>query len=200
MSKYGYARVSSIDQSLGVQEEQLRAVGCDVVRSEQASGASRVGRSELALLLQFLRSGDTLAVTRIDRLARSLGDLQDLLKELKLRGVSLEVTEQRIDNGTSAGKAFLDILGVFAEFENNLRRERQTEGISRAKARGAYTGSKHCLPVAEIRRLKAEGIGATEISRRLGIGRASVYRLLEPPGPNRTVKVAPGESGCINVQ
>ena len=88
------------------------------------------------MLLDFLRRGDTLVVTRIDRLARSLKDLQDIVHELKSKGVALKATEQPIDTGTAAGKAFLDMLGVFAEFETNLRRERQLEGIAAAKARG----------------------------------------------------------------
>ena len=114
MARYGYARVSSEDQSLAVQEDRLRSAGCDVVRGEHASGASREGRSELALLLQFIRPGDTLVVTRIDRLARSVADLQDLVRELRAREVALEVAEQRIDTSTASGKAFLDMLGVFA--------------------------------------------------------------------------------------
>ena len=96
-----------------------------MIRAEKASGTRRDGRSELQVLLDFLRAGDTLVVTRIDRLARSLKDLQDIVHDLKARGVALKATEQPIDTGTAAGKAFLDMLGVFAEFETNLRRERQ---------------------------------------------------------------------------
>ena len=117
--------------------------------------------------------------TRIDRLARSLKDLQDIVHELKGRGVALRATEQPIDTGTAAGKAFLDMLGVFAEFETNLRRERQLEGIKQAKARGVYQGRKPSIDTAEIRRLREQdGLGPTAIARRLGIGRASVYRAL----------------------
>ena len=99
-----------------LQEEKLRAAGCQVIRAEKRSGARREGRSELRLLLEFLRRGDALVVTRIDRLARSLKDLQDIVHELKAKGVVLKATEQPIDTGTAAGKAFLDMLGVFAEF------------------------------------------------------------------------------------
>jgi hypothetical protein len=112
----------------------VRAAGCEVIRAETASGTRRDGRTELQVLLDFLRAGDTLIVTRIDRLARSLKDLQDIVHDLKARGVALKATEQPIDTGTAAGKAFLDMLAVFAEFETNLRRERQLEGISAAKA------------------------------------------------------------------
>jgi DNA invertase Pin-like site-specific DNA recombinase len=178
MAIYGYARASSADQDVTLQNSMLRAAGCDVVRSEKASGSSRAGRSELALLLEFLRPGDTLMVTRIDRLARSVKDLQDIVLELRTRGVTLKATEQPIDTASAAGKAFLDMLGVFAEFETNLRRERQTEGIAAAKARGIYTGRKSSIDPAEVQRLKQEGLGASAIARQLGIGRASVYRLL----------------------
>jgi DNA invertase Pin-like site-specific DNA recombinase len=143
------------------------------------SGSRRDGRTELQVLLDFVQPGDTLVVTRIDRLARSLKDLQDIVHELKGRGVILRATEQPVDTGTAAGKAFLDMLGVFAEFETNLRRERQLEGIALAKTRGVYRGRKPSIDGAEIRRLREQdGLGPTAIARRLGIGRASVYRAL----------------------
>ena len=162
-----------------MQRQALRAAGCGVIRAEKASGSRRDGRTELQVLLDFVQRGDTLVVTRIDRLARSLKDLQDIVHELKGRGVALRATEQPIDTGTATGKAFLDMLGVFAEFETNLRRERQLEGIKQAKARGVYQGRKPSIDMAEIRRLREQdGLGPTAIARRLGIGRASVYRAL----------------------
>jgi len=176
---YGYARVSTIDQDLTVQLEALKAAGCGVVRSEKVSGTSRNGREELETLMSFLRAGDTLVVTRVDRLARSIGDLQDIVRELKAKGVALKATEQPIDTSTAAGKAFLDMLGIFAEFETNLRKERQLEGIAKAKAEGVYKGRKPTIDADEVKALKAEGVGAGEIAKRLGIGRASVYRVLE---------------------
>ena len=183
MSLYGYARVSTIDQDLALQRAALKAAGCDVIRAEKASGTRRDGRTELQVLLDFLRRGDTLVVTRIDRLARSLKDLQDIMHELKEKGVKLKATEQPIDTATAAGKAFLDMLGVFAEFETNLRRERQLEGIAAAKARGVYKGRQPSIDAAEVQRLsQVEKLGATTIARRLGIGRASVYRALGKPG------------------
>lgn len=179
MAIYGYARASTLEQDVTIQEEALRRAGCEIIRSEKVSGSSRAGRSELAILLQFLRRGDILMVTRIDRLARSIKDLQDIVHELRLAGVTLRATEQPIDTSTAAGKAFLDMLGVFAEFETNLRRERQMEGISQAKAKGIYAGRKPSIDPAEVRRLRTdEKLGATEIAERLGIGRASVYRVL----------------------
>ena len=136
---------------------------------------------ELANLLDFLHAGDTLVVTRVDRLARSIGDLQDVMRALKTKGVALRATEQPIDTSTAAGKAFLDMLGVFAKFETNLRRERQMEGIAAAKARGIHKskGRTPTIDVAEVRRLRdEEKLSATAIARRLGIGRASAYRVL----------------------
>jgi DNA invertase Pin-like site-specific DNA recombinase len=178
MTTYGYARVSTIDQDLSVQQNALKAAGCKLIRSEKASGTRRDGRTELQMLLDFLQAGDELVVTRIDRLARSIRDLQNIVHELKDKGVALKATEQPIDTSTAAGKAFLDMLGVFAEFETNLRRERQMEGIAAAKEAGVYRGRKPSIDANEVRRLKAEGLGATEIAKQLGIGRASVYRTL----------------------
>jgi DNA invertase Pin-like site-specific DNA recombinase len=179
MAVYGYARVSSTDQDYSLQEQALRAAGCEVIRAEKASGTTRGGRTELELLLKFLRPGDTLVVTRVDRLARSIKDLQDIVYTLKERGITLRATEQPIDTQSAAGKAFLDMLGVFAEFETNLRRERQLEGIAAAKARGVYQGRKPSIDISEIRRLREiEKVGATEVARQLGISRASVYRAL----------------------
>jgi DNA invertase Pin-like site-specific DNA recombinase len=178
MTIYGYARVSTADQDLTVQQDALKAAGCETIRAEKVSGTSTKGRTELAILRDFMRKGDMLVVTRIDRLARSIGDLQDIVRSLKEKGVALRATEQPIDTSTAAGKAFLDMLGVFAEFETNLRRERQLEGIAKAKARGVYKGRKPSVDVAKVRELQATGIGPTAIAEKLQIGRASVYRVL----------------------
>ena len=179
MTLYGYARVSTTDQDLSLQEAALRTAGCQVIRAEKKTGSSRAGRAELDILLQFLRPGDTLVITRIDRLARSLKDLQDIVYELTTKGVTLKATEQPVDTATAAGKAFFDMLGVFAEFETNLRRERQMEGIAAAKARGVYKGRRPKIDPAEVRRLQAEeGLSPTTIAKRLGIARSSVYRFL----------------------
>ncbi|WP_051882354.1 recombinase family protein [Parvularcula oceani] len=162
-----------------MQREALKAAGCTVIREEKVSGTSRQGRDELRILLDFVREGDALVVTRVDRLARSIGDLQDVVRELRTKGASLQATEQPIDTSTAAGKAFLDMLGVFAEFETNLRRERQIEGIERAKARGIYKGRKVKADTGEIRRLRhEEGLRPTEIASRLGISRTTVWRAL----------------------
>lgn len=178
MTMYGYARVSTADQDLTLQRSALKAAGCETIREEKASGTSTKGRTELATLREFMRKGDTLVVTRIDRLARSIGDLQDIVRSLKEKGIALRATEQPIDTSTAAGKAFLDMLGVFAEFETNLRRERQLEGIAKAKALGVYKGRKPSVDIAKVRELQAMGVGPTAIAEKLQIGRASVYRVL----------------------
>src|SRR6266853_1467285 len=152
MAVYGYARVSTTEQDLCLQLDALKAAGCEIIRSEKVSGATTRGRAELANLLEFVRKGDTLVVTRIDRLARSIGDLQDIVRSLKAKGAMLKAIEQPIDTGTAAGKCFLDMLGVFAEFETNLRRERQMEGIVKAKAAGVYKGRKPSIDRVEVAR------------------------------------------------
>ena len=176
---YGYARVSTTDQDLTVQEEALNEAGCEIIRSEKVSGTSVEGRSELRNLLDFVRTGDELVVTRVDRLARSVRDLQNIVHELNDKGVALRATEQPIDTNTSVGKCFLDMLSVFAEFETNLRKERQMEGVARAKAAGRYKGRKASIDADRVRELREQGMGATAIAREMGIERTSVYRLLQ---------------------
>lgn len=176
----GYARVSTDDQDCAIQEDALRAAGCTIVRSEKRSGTTTEGREELETVLSFLRPGDTLMVTRIDRLARSVRDLEGIVARLRERGAHLRATEQPVDTATAAGKAFLQMLAVFAEFETAIRRERQMEGIAKAKAAGVYKGRRPSVPTQEVRELHAQGISPTEIAKRLRIGRASVYRALGP--------------------
>src|SRR3954471_17903468 len=161
MAMYGYARVSTSDQDLSTQIEALKAAGCETIRDEKRSGTTREGRKELDIILAFLRKGDTLVVTRIDRLARSVADLQDVVRELKAKGAHLKATEQPIDTSSAAGKAFLDMLGVFAEFETNLRKERQLEGIGEAKLKGVYKGRPATIDAAKVRQMKADGTTPT---------------------------------------
>jgi DNA invertase Pin-like site-specific DNA recombinase len=174
---YGYARVSSGGQDLAIQREALKKAGCHQVREEKVSGTSWKGRTELELLMSFMRKGDVLMVTRIDRLARSLKDLQDIVHELRANGVTLKATEQNVDTSTPAGKCFLDMLGTFAEFETAIRKERQLEGIAKAKAQGVYKGGKARIDRARLLELKAAGMNPSKIAREMGIDRTSVYRL-----------------------
>jgi DNA invertase Pin-like site-specific DNA recombinase len=183
MAIYGYARVSTTEQDLTTQIEKLTAAGCSIVREEKKSGTTREGRQELDTLLAFLRPGDVLMVTKIDRLARSVGDLQDIVRAIRTRGADLKATDQPIDTSSAAGKCFLDMLGVFAEFETNLRRERQLEGIAMAKAAGVYKGGKRRIDREAILAMKAKGEGPSAIAKALGISRMSVHRVLAAQEP-----------------
>lgn len=190
MAKIGYARVSTAEQDNTVQVEALRAAGCSMVREEKASGTSRQGRPELELALAILREGDTLVVTRIDRLARSVEDLQKIVRAVRERGAALACTEQPVDTSTAAGKAFLDMLGVFAEFETNLRRERQAEGVAQAKADGVYVGRKpsyDAKTLDEVVAMLGRGAGASEIAAATGLTRQTVLRIKADPQKARTV-------------
>lgn len=179
MPLIGYARVSSSGQSLEVQRDQLLAAGCTRIFEEKRSGLSQDGREQLALALDYVRDGDVLIVTRLDRLARSITDLRQIVDRLTAKEVGFRALQQGdLDTSTSNGRLMLNMLGAFAEFESDLRRERQREGIDRAKANGIYKGRKPSVPVDEVRKLKAEGMAPTEIAKRLNVGRASVYRAL----------------------
>lgn len=176
--------MSSSSQSLAIQQEALRTAGCDVIRSETQSGTKLDGRTELETIIQFARAGDTVIVTRIDRLARSVGDLAGIVKRLEAKDVSLSVIEQPIDTSTAAGRCFLQMLGVFAEFETAIRRERQMEGIAKAKAGGIYKGRKPTIDPERVKALAASGMGASAIAKELKVARASVYRLLNGSLPS----------------
>lgn len=147
-----------------------------MVRQEQRSGATLEGRPELKTILDFIHPGETLVVTRIDRLARSMHDLQVIVGKLKEKGAHLAATEQPVDTSTAAGKAFFDMLGVFAEFETNLRRERQAEGIKAAKRKGVYRGRPPKIDMATIQTKLGAGLSPTEIAREMGISRGTVYK------------------------
>jgi DNA invertase Pin-like site-specific DNA recombinase len=179
MARIGYARVSSNEQDLTIQNERLLNAGCEIIRLEKQSGTSLTKREELKTILSFLRSDDILVVTKIDRLARSVIDLQNIVGEIKNKNAFLEIIDQPINTQNAAGKAFLDMLGVFAEFENNIRRERQMEGIAKAKIKGVYKGRRKSIDHLRVQELLKEGVRPTKVSEILGISRASVYRLKE---------------------
>ena len=180
MAVIGYARVSSTGQSLDVQEASLREAGCDKIFAEKRSGRKAADREQLSLALDFIREGDTLVVTRLDRLARSVVDLRQIVASLADKGAAFRVLQQSgIDTATAEGKLFLTLLGAFAEFEADIRSERQRDGIEAAKAKGVYRGRPAAIDSAAIREALAAGEAPAALARRLGVARSTVYRLRE---------------------
>lgn len=181
----GYARVSSRTQDLGLQVAALRAAGVDAANHlymEKTSGTTRAGRTELDdLLSRGIRKGDCLVVTRLDRLARSMRDLHHITAVLKDKGVALRVLEQQIDTSTPEGRFFFNMLGAVAEFETEIRKARQREGIDAALEKGPdspFKGRPVTIDGAKIKALRAQGMAPTKIAKTLGIARSSVYRFL----------------------
>jgi DNA invertase Pin-like site-specific DNA recombinase len=175
----GYARVSSAGQSFELQQEALDAAGCGKVFAEKRSGTSTSGRDALEDALDFVREGDTLIVTRLDRLARSSQDLHNVIARLVGKGAKFRCLQQAgVDTDSGMGKLVLAILGAVAEFETDIRKERQREGIEKAKAEGRYKGRKPSADVGAIRDLKAQGVGPSAIAKQLKVGRTTVYRAL----------------------
>ena len=177
----GYARTSTLDQEAGfeAQEVSLKEIGCDKIYKEQTSAVGP--RSELDDLLEFIREGDSLVVTKLDRLARSVRHLGDIVAALEAKGAALRILNMNIDTATPTGKLMLNVLGSVAQFEREMMLERQREGIAKAKANGKYKGR---APTArrktpDVLRMTIEGKGPAEIARELEIGRASVYRILK---------------------
>ena len=182
MAVIGYARVSSVGQSLDVQEAVLRDAGCDKIFAEKKSGRRASDREQLALALDFIREGDTLVVTRLDRLARSVIDLHQLIAQMTEKGAAFRVLQQSgIDTSTSTGKLTLAVLAAVAEFEADIRAERQRDGIEAAKAKGVYKGRTASIAPAAIQAALAAGEAPAALAKRLGIARSSVYRLRGAP-------------------
>ncbi|MGC2415646.1 MAG: recombinase family protein [Stellaceae bacterium] len=184
--KVGYGRTSTLDQQAGfdAQIRDLTAAGCEKIFSEQVSSVGK--RPQLEAALDFIREDDTLIVTRLDRLARSVQHLLEIAERVRTRGADLCILNLA-DTSTATGRLMFTVIGAVGAFERELMLERQREGIAKAKAEGRYRGRKPTARAraAEVKALKAEGIRPVDIARRLGIGRASVYRVLgagAPPG------------------
>jgi DNA invertase Pin-like site-specific DNA recombinase len=178
----GYARTSTLEQIAGyeAQHRELQAAGCERLYSEQVSSVAT--RIKLDAALADLRKGDTLVVTKLDRLARSMRDLMNIVEAVKTKGATLRILAMNLDTGTPTGTLMLNMLGSVAQFEREMMLERQKEGIAKAKTDGKYKGR---APTAmrksdQVKALAASGIGATDIAKQLNIGRASVYRALGP--------------------
>lgn len=177
----GYARTSTVEQVAGLeaQKRDLEAAGATKIFHEQLSSVAKT-RPELNRALDYVREGDILVVTKLDRLARSVADLVSITEALRAKGVGLRILALHLDTGTPTGKLMLNLLGSIAEFERELMLERQREGIAKAKAEGRYRGR---APTARAKADKVlamhrSGIGPMEIARQLRIGRSSIYRIL----------------------
>lgn len=179
----GYARTSTVDQKAGLEGQlrELQGAGCEKVFEEQVSSVDVAKREALTEALDYLREGDTLVITKLDRLARSVAHMMEILATIESKGANLRILSMNIDTGTATGKLMLSILGSVAEFERSIMLERQREGIAKAKAAGKYKGRKPTAKAKteEVLRLHREGVGGSEIARTVGVGRSSVYRILE---------------------
>ncbi len=179
MTIFAYCRVSTKDQNSGMQADAiLKAYPDAIVRHEKMSGTTIKGREILSILLEVIGGGDKLVVWKLDRLARNMEDLLNIVSQLESKGATLEVLDQKIDTGCASGKAFLQMLGVFAEFETNLRKERQAAGIAKAKAERpeAYKGRPASVDGEAIKNLLGAGMKPADVAKKLGVGRATVYR------------------------
>jgi DNA invertase Pin-like site-specific DNA recombinase len=180
MSKVGYGRVSSVGQSLDVQLDKLSEVGCDVVFKETHTGTTDQ-RTQLQAMMQYVRKGDTLYITKLDRLGRSTLHLTQIFDKLEKQGVDIVVLDQNIDTTTPIGKLLFNVLSSIAEFETEIRKERQLEGIAKAKAKGVQFGRRAVLDTEQVRQMKkkrAEGVLIRELMREYNLSKSSVYRLL----------------------
>jgi DNA invertase Pin-like site-specific DNA recombinase len=178
MSRIGYARVSSDSQDLDIQIGKLTAAGCEVIRSETGSGASRDGRTELNTVLEFLRKEDELVVHRLDRLGRSTRDVLNLVHELDTQGASLRILEPDITTKGEMGRMVITVLGMVADMELKFIKDRQRAGIEAAKSKGTYKGRKKMVDEAKIRDRIERGQTKAQVAREMGVSRMTVYRAL----------------------
>lgn len=179
MARIGYARVSTIDQDLDTQTTRLKAEGCDIIRSEKVSGASRENRDELATVIEFLRPGDELMVTRLDRLGRDTRDVLNLIHECEQRGAFVTVLDPHVSTRGEMGHIVLTVLGMVAQMERRFIKERQREGIEQAKREGVYRGGKRRLARDRVFALTDQGEGPAAIAAELGCSRMQIYRILK---------------------
>jgi DNA invertase Pin-like site-specific DNA recombinase len=179
MAIIGYARVSTEDQHLDAQLEQLHQVGCKKIYKEKASGV-KVDRPQLAAMLDYVREGDMVVACKLDRIARSTKHLLEIVESLESKGVSFRVLNINLDTSSPTGKLMLTMLGAIATFEREMMLERQREGIAKAKEKGKYKGRKPTAreKAGQVVKLIAEGRTKDAVAKELGIGVASVYRIV----------------------
>ncbi|MGO6944711.1 recombinase family protein [Rhizobium johnstonii] len=199
MTCVGYARVSTSDQDLQIQLERLKACGCEIVRSDTCSDASRDGQTELETLLQFLRAGDELVVLRLDRLGRSTRDILNLVHKLDNKGVSLRVLEPEVSTAGDIGQLVITILGMVADMELRFSKDRQRAGIETAKAQGVYKGRTKNIDDDEIRRRVGAGATKAAVARVMNISRMTVYRALDDL-PDKTALPDKRPSGLVTLR
>ncbi len=178
MARIGYARCSAADQNFDIQVQRLRDAGCDIVRAEKMSGKSRDRRDELATILDFIKPADEVVCVKLDRLGRSTRDVLNLVHELQVKGAALTVLEPSFSTKDATGSILVTVLAMVAEMEREFIRSRQAAGIAAAKSRGVYKGRKPSVPTERVREMHASGVGASDIAKRFGISRMSVYRAL----------------------
>lgn len=177
----GYARVSTIEQNADLQHRALAAAGVERTFTDQGVSGSRASRPELDRCLDTLREGDTLVVWRLDRLARSLRNLLDLVEVLSQRGVHLRSLTESIDTSSASGRLVLSVFGALAEFERELIRERTSAGLEAARARGAKIGRPAAVTrdqLSQARTLVSAGHRVGDVAKTLGVGRSTLYRAL----------------------
>jgi DNA invertase Pin-like site-specific DNA recombinase len=178
MARIGYARVSTTDQDLEIQTAKLRAEGCELIRSEKVSGASREGRVELETVIAFLRPGDELVVARLDRLGRDTRDVLNLIHECEQKGAFVTVLDPHVSTRGEMGHIVLTVLGMVAQMERRFILYRQREGIAKAKLSGVYKGGKRRIDRERIISLEQNGLSPAQIAAEVGCSRMQVYRIL----------------------
>ncbi|MCT4655998.1 MAG: recombinase family protein [Cohaesibacter sp.] len=182
MAKIGYARVSTHEQDLEIQQNRLEAEGCGLIRSEKVSGGSRANREELATILEFLRPEDELMVTRLDRLGRDTRDVLNIIHECEQKGAFVTVLDPYVSTKGDMGQIVMTVLGMVAQMERRFIKERQREGIERAKQQGKYKGGQQRIDREKVLLMKSEGKGPSAIASALGCSRMQIYRILQANG------------------
>lgn len=178
MTKIGYARVSTTDQNLDIQLGKLKAQGCEIIRSEKMSGASREGRGELKTVIDFLRPDDELIVARLDRLGRDTRDVLNIIHEVEQKGAFVTVLDPYVSTQGDMGHLVITVLGMVAQMERRFIKDRQRDGIQRAKTNGLYKGGQRRIDRDAVLTLKQGGMTPTQIAAEMGCSRMQVYRIL----------------------